>query len=107
MKKSKDAIVLRPLTKQDRLNIKRLNNGWSIHCWRMSSPHNYWMQGLRYNSQEEISSSEAFKLINYFHDNGRPLNEYNQVKTVPEYSLGFGRPSDCGKPQHTIWAHLL
>lgn len=105
MKKIKESGPKHKLTAEDKLNIRRMKQGWTLHRWTMTSPHNWWLQGKRSNSQENFTSSEGRFLLDYFKEKGWPLQEYNSKDKVPEYNIGFGRGSDCGMSRHTIWSY--
>jgi hypothetical protein len=84
-------------------NLRRLNNGWELHCWRMSSPHNYWLTGKQSNSEHHLDRKAGFKLVQYVE--GKQFRKYESEETVPYYSL---RPSrkpafDSYQAQETIW----
>jgi len=83
-------------------NIRRLKQGWELHVWRMSSPHNVWIEGRRGNSTEYFDRGDiGWDLVNYVKQHEH-FFRYDSVKRVPEYRL-ISRGSDCGQPQHTIW----
>lgn len=86
------------------LNKRRLKDGgWELNCWRMSSPHNYWLTGKRTNSEEHLDWMGAGRLLDWIKQECPEITQFNSTETVPNYSLGFRRGSDSGLPQHTIW----
>lgn len=73
-------------------NVKRLREGWTLHCWRNSSPHNWWLQPPRGVDDDEVNLDRTQIRFDFFY------KSYNSKKRVISY---WG--SDSGMPVETTY----
>lgn len=76
--------------------LRKLKNGWTLHIWRNSSPHNIWLSGPR----KELHFEGADRM--WF---GK-LKKYCKLKSLEgtvTYPNTYFRGSDAGQPIHEIW----
>jgi hypothetical protein len=75
-----------------RLHRRRLRSGWTLNLWRMSSPHNYWIEGKR----GAMQSLDLFTFLELRAMCGEPEHSPERVPDI--WGTGRRMPS-----RHTVW----
>lgn len=86
-----------PMSDRRQQLLKLMQEGAKLHCWRGSSPHNWYLTHANAGSEDETH-------LDFF--DGDWLRHFTEVeansaKVIPNYL--FGR--DCGLPEKSTWRY--